>query len=314
MPDIVISEFMDETSVDALRADWTVAYDPGLVDRPEELIALASQARALIVRNRTQVRGPLLDGAAQLTVVGRLGVGLDNIDLAACRARSIVVCPASGANDLAVAEYVISTVMQLFRRAYGAFDAMIAGAWPRNRLMGGETAGKILGLIGFGAIARETAGRAKALGMEVLAFDPFVPPEDPAWKTMGVQCTGWDDLLARADALSLHVPLTDGTRHMIDAKAIAKMKPGALLINAARGGVVDETALASALREGRLGGAALDVFETEPLTADSAKRFIGLSNLILTPHIAGVTEESNVRVSAVTAANVRRILKGGSAQ
>lgn len=314
MSDIVISEFMDEASVDSLRSDWTVAYDPGLVDRPDELAALVAEARALIVRNRTQVRGPLLDGAAQLKVVGRLGVGLDNIDRDACRKKSIAVCPASGANDLAVAEYVICTAMHLFRRSYDAFDAMVAGTWPRNRLMGGETAGKVLGLIGFGAIARETARRAKALGMEVLAYDPFVPPDDPAWNAMDVVRSDWDDLLARADAVSLHVPLSDGTRHLIDAKAISKMKPAAVLINAARGGVVDEAALASALREGRLRGAALDVFEVEPLTADSAARFVGLSNLILTPHIAGVTEESNVRVSAVTAANVRRVLMGGPTQ
>lgn len=313
MPDIVISEFMDEASVESLRNDWSVVYDPGLVDRPEELIALLQDARGLIVRNRTQVRGRLLDSAPRLEVVGRLGVGLDNIDVRACRERSIAVHPASGANDLAVAEYVVCTAMMLLRRAYASFEAMVAGKWPRNALIGRETAGKVLGLVGFGAIARETTRRFKALDLEVIAHDPFVPADHPAWRAEGVTPVSLDALLARADVVSLHVPLSEETRHLINAAALAKMKPGAILINAARGGVVDESALAEALKNGLLGGAALDVFETEPLTAQAGSRFVGIPNVILTPHIAGVTEESNVRVSKATADNVRAVLSKGAA-
>ena len=310
MPKVIISEFMDEAAIAAELAGLDVVYDPGLVDRPEDLAAAAARADALIVRNRTQVRGALLDAARDLTVVGRLGVGLDNIDLPACRARGIAVYPATGANDGAVAEYVIASALLLLRGAYGASAAVAAGAWPRNALMGREIAGKRLGLVGFGSIARETARRAAALGMAVAAHDPFVAADDPAWNpaTGPVQSRALDALIAQSDVLSLHVPLTDRTRGLIDAAALARMPKGAILINAARGGVVDEAAVARALRSGHLGGAALDVFDREPLDAAAGAVFADVPNLILTPHIAGVTQESNVRVSAATAQAVRRHL------
>jgi (S)-sulfolactate dehydrogenase len=307
MTDIVICEFIDEAAVESLARDFTVTYDKTLVDRPDELKQLVAGARALIVRNRTQVRGALLEAGAKLEAIGRLGVGLDNIDLAACKARGIAVLPATGANDIAVAEWAITTIMVLLRGAYFASDEVAAGAWPRERLMGREVHGKLLGLVGFGAIARETAVRAKALGMNVAASDPFVPPHDPAWERYGVRPLALDALIAEADAVSLHVPLTEETRNLIDARRLAAMKPGAVIVNAARGGVIDEGALAGALQAGRLGGAALDVFADEPLKAGSP--LAGSPTLILTPHIGGVTQESNVRVSAVTAANVIRVLK-----
>lgn len=310
MPKVVISEFMDEAAIAQELAGFDTLYDPGLVDRPEDLVAAIRDADALIVRNRTQVRGGLIAAAPDLKVVGRLGVGLDNIDVAACAARAIAVHPATGANDGAVAEYVIGTAMLLLRGAYGATARVAAGTWPRNALMGREIAGKRLGLVGFGAIARETARRAAALGMDLAAHDPFLPPGDPAWSPGygPVANRGLDDLIAESDVLSLHVPLTDATRGLIGADAIARMRKGAILINAARGGVVDEAAVAAALRAGHLGGAALDVFEREPLDAEAGAAFGGVPNLILTPHIAGVTVESNVRVSAVTARAVRRHL------
>lgn len=307
MAEIVITEFMDEAAVADLAGSYETRYDPALVDRPEELQALVPGCRALVVRNRTQVRGELLAAASRLEVVGRLGVGLDNIDVAACRARGIEVCPASGANDAAVAEYVVCGLMMLLRGAYHATAEVAAGEWPRTRLIGRETGGQRLGLVGFGAIARETAARARALGMTVAAHDPFVAEGDPFWAQHGVSPLPLDALLAEADAVSLHVPLTDGTRRLIGGAALARMRPGAVLVNAARGGVVDEAALAEALRSGRLAGAMLDVFEEEPLAAGSP--LAGAPNLVLTPHIAGVTAESNVRVSAVTAGNVRRVLE-----
>ncbi len=315
MPTIVICEFMDERAIGEVLADFDVHYDPALVDKPAELQELVADARALIVRNRTQVRGALLQTAARLEVVGRLGVGLDNIDVEACRARDIAVYPATGANDASVAEYVIAAAMMMLRGAYFATGAMISGEWPRNRLMGRETAGKTLGLVGFGAIARETARRAQALGMTVVAFDPYVAPDDAAWRQPGgaVARVALPDLLSKADVVSLHAPLTAETRRLIDAAALAAMKPGSILINAARGGVVDEAALASALHAGRLGGAVLDVFENEPLKAEAGDLFANCPNLVLTPHIAGVTAESNVRVSHMTAAAVARRLRGGRA-
>ena len=304
MPEIVISEFMDEAAIKRNFAGRDVLYDPELVDQGPRLHAALRDARALIVRNRTQVRGPLLDAAPELVVVGRLGVGLDNIDVAACEARGIAVHPATGANNLSVAEYVITAALMLLRRAWLATDRVVAGQWPRNELMGRELASKRLGLVGFGAIARETAGLASGLGMTLGASDPLLPADHPAWTRATRQSL--DDLLATSDVVSLHVPLTASTRNMIDAAAIARIKRGAILINAARGGIVDELALVAALRSGQLGGAALDVFATEPVDAAYGERFAGAPNLLLTPHIAGVTEESNQRVSQVTAEAVLR--------
>jgi (S)-sulfolactate dehydrogenase len=312
MPDIVITEFMDEDAIRQGLAGFDVLYDPQLVDRPENLARVVAESRGLIVRNRTQVRAALLDAAPRLEVVGRLGVGLDNIDVAACEARNVAVFPATGANDVSVAEYVIGTAMMLLRGAYASTGEVVAGAWPRSRLMGREIAGKRLGLVGFGAIARETAKRAVALGMSVSAFDPYVTPDSPAWdQPWGrIEPSSLEPLIAGSDVVSLHVPLTPETRNLIGTAAIARMKPDAVLINAARGGVVDEAAVAEALRAGRLGGAALDVFEAEPVTAERGAVFAGCPNLVLTPHVAGVTVESNVRVSWVTVENVRKHLAG----
>ncbi|MEX0406491.1 hydroxyacid dehydrogenase [Aquibium sp. LZ166] len=302
MREIVITEFMDEAAIERLKARHETLYDPGLVDRPEDLARAVANVRALIVRNRTQVRGALLDAAEKLSCVGRLGVGLDNIDVDACKARGIAVYPATGANDLSVAEYVVSAAMTLLRGAYSATADVAAGKWPRQTLIGRELAGKTMGLVGLGSIAREVAWRAQAFGMQVAATDPMLLANDPAWQL--ARNVSLDGLLAISDVISLHVPLTDATSRMIGAAQIAAMKPDAILINAARGGVVDEEALAEALRVGSIGGAALDVFETEPLTAEAGAKFAGLDNLILTPHIAGVTVESNVRVSDLIARTV----------
>jgi (S)-sulfolactate dehydrogenase len=306
MAEIVICEFMDEAAIAEVLGGREVLYDPGLVDRPDDLAAALADCRALIVRNRTQVRPALLDQAPRLKAVGRLGVGLDNIDLAACSARGVQVFPATGANDLSVAEYVITAALMLRRRAWLATGEVAAGRWPRMQLIGGELAGATLGLVGYGAIARLTAQKARALGMTVCAYDPHLPADSPLWA--GAEPLALDELLARSDVVSLHVPLTDETRRMLDARALACMKPDAVVINAARGGVVDEVAVVEALKAGRLAGAALDVFEQEPLDAEAGARFVGVPNLILTPHIAGVTGESNLRVSRVTAEAVLRAL------
>lgn len=306
---IVISEFMDETAVAALRPGHEVLYDPGLVDQPTALADALSGATAWIVRNRTQVRGDLLAAAGALKVVGRLGVGLDNIDLDACADRGITVIPATGANATAVAEYVIAALFTLLRPASLASDQTVAGAWPRNALIGREVSGKVLGLIGFGSIARKVADRAAALGLSVIGADAHLSRDDPSWQVHHARPVDMDTVLETADAVSLHVPLTETTHHLIDADALARMKPNAVLINTARGGVVDDTALAAALHAEQLAGAAVDVFETEPLPADSP--FAGCPNIIATPHIAGVTIESNQRVSAVIADKVRAALRHG---
>lgn len=301
MSEIVITEFMDPTVIAEAFAGRDVVYDPKLVDAPERLTPLLASCRALIVRNRTQVRGALLDQAPQLKTVGRLGVGLDNIDVDACRARGIAVRPATGANDLSVAEYVITAALMLLRRAWFVSSAVAAGKWPRNESIGDELAGKQLGLVGFGAIGRLTAEKALALGLAVQAYDPYLKGDSAS---PAVRLTSLDELLATSDVLSLHVPLSESTRHLLNGDAIARMKRGSILVNAARGGIVDEAALASALRDGRLSGAALDVFEREPLEQTAGAQLANVPNLILTPHIAGVTNESNTRVSKVIASAV----------
>jgi (S)-sulfolactate dehydrogenase len=308
MPDIVITEFMDVKAVKETAKNYDVHYDAQLVDHPDKLRKLLADARGLVVRNRTRVDTSLLDAAPNLMVVGRLGVGLDNIDLKACKERNVTVCPATGANDAAVAEWVIASAMLLLRGAFLFRNQMQDGEWPCTQAMGHETAGKTLGLVGFGQIARFTARIALALGMDVFAYDPYVSPDDTCWSEINRKDDLYD-LLQNSDVVSLHVPLTDTTRHLLDEKAISQMKDGAILVNAARGGVLDENALVAAMKSGRIKGAALDVYETEPLTASSAAKFANLSNLILTPHIAGVTMESNQRVSQVTMDNVQRELE-----
>jgi (S)-sulfolactate dehydrogenase len=279
------------------------------VDDVPGLCQALSRAEGWIVRNRTQVRGQALEAAARLRVVGRLGVGLDNIDVAACESRGIRVIPATGANAESVAEYVVAMAMVLLRgAAYRSTSAVLAGRWPRQMLsQGREVAGKTLGLVGLGSIGQVTARKAHALGMSVLACDPAVPPEAPAWRASGAQSRPLDALLAESDVVSLHLPLTVETRGLLGEARLAQMKRGAVLINSARGGVVDEAALARALHEGRIAAAALDVFDEEPLKAGSV--LVDAPNLLLTPHIAGVTVESNERVSSLVAARVAEALR-----
>jgi (S)-sulfolactate dehydrogenase len=304
---VVICEFMDKAAVESLVARFDVTFDPGLVDRPDDLEDALADCHALIVRNRTQVNERLLEVAPRLRVVGRLGVGLDNIDVAACEARHIAVIPATGANAQAVAEYVIGAAWLLLRGLAGATAAVEIGAWPRGALSNGREMGaKTLGLVGFGSIGRVVARLAHALGMRVIGFDAHVAATEASWREHGVTPRTFAEVVAEADVVSLHVPLTPATRNLLDAERIATMKRDAILVNTARGGVVDEAAVAAALRAGRLGGAALDVFATEPLAAGSP--LAGCPNLLLTPHIAGVTRESNVRVSAMIAAKVAEAL------
>ncbi|HJU24860.1 MAG TPA: hydroxyacid dehydrogenase [Casimicrobiaceae bacterium] len=304
---IVISEFMDAAAVTNLSSRFDVRYDKDLVDRPRELAALLADADALIVRNRTMVDGALIASGPKLRVVGRLGVGLDNIDLHACAARGILVIPATGANAQAVAEYVIAAALLLLRRAYESTQDVAAGRWPRAALSNGrELAGKTLALIGFGSIGRLTGKLARAVGMQAIGFDAHIPPSSALWSDEATTPRTFAEAIAEADVVSLHVPLTPATRNLIDATRIATMKHQAILINTSRGGVVDEMALADALRARRLGGAALDVFEREPLPAGSA--LDGCPNLLLTPHIAGVTRESNERVSSLIAEKVTEAL------
>ena len=295
MSKIIITEFMDEDVLPKLRESHEVIYDPNLVNQESRLGSVLRDAKGLIVRNRTNVMRPLLDKAPGLSAIGRLGVGLDNIDVELCRERGIEVYPAIGANNTAVAEYVVAALLILFRGSFHAGDRVIAGTWPRTALIGREISEKTLGLIGYGEIAREVETRVNAMGVRVIAYDPYVSKNDI--HVEGAKIVGLKELLATADAVSLHLPLTSETRGLMSHERLAQMKPGAILINTSRGGIVDEGALVDALRSNRLNGAAIDVYQNEPLSVADGKRFDGIQNLILTPHIAGITEEANARIS-----------------
>lgn len=301
---ILVPDPMTQASLDYMAARHEVIYAPSCWSDLPALLRAAADADAIIVRNRIQVRGELLAALARCRVVGRLGVGLDNIDVDGCAARGIEVIAAVGANARAVAEYVVCAAMMLLRPWFHASPATLAGEWPRASLVRGrETAARTLGIVGFGSIGRETARLGAALGMRVIACgSPAARDTFDLHGKHAVRMAGFDEVLATNDVISLHVPITESTRGLVDAHAIAAMKPGAILINAARGGIVDEAALAGALRRGHLGGAALDVFTAEPLAAASV--FDGVPNLLLTPHIAGVTEESEVRVCELVSRRV----------
>ena len=311
MNDIVITEFLEPAAIDVLKKDFRVHWDRELWNKRSEVEKLVRDLPGLIVRNRTPVDRALLDLAPKLKVVGRLGVGLDNIDVAECERRGIEVCSARGANATSVSEYAIAMAMVLLRgRAYRDTQRLVAGEWPREELgRGVELVGKTFGIIGLGSIGSTSARKARALDARVIASDPYLPDSNENWNV--AQKVSLDELLATSDVVSIHCPLTPATRGLIGPAQLARMKKGAILINSARGGIVDERACAEALRSGHLGGAALDVFDHEPIKSEAGKVFTGLSNVILTPHISGVTVEANHRVSFMTVESVARVLKKG---
>ena len=299
---ILITEFMDEDAVDLLKRKYDVYYDSSLAEDSNSLVKQINKIKALIVRNKTLVTRELIENAPNLTCVGRLGVGLDNIDLNACEEQNITVYPALGANSHSVAEYVICASMLLLRKAYFKKNEMIAGNWPRQESSGSEVYGKTLGLIGFGDIAQKTRDLALGLGMKTVAYDPYLDKDSNVWKE--TKNLDLDNLLSISDIISLHIPLSKEIKNLIDEKKLRLIKNSSVIINAARGGVIDENQLAKLLKENKIGGAALDVFNEEPVNKECAKKFEGISNLILTPHIGGVTKESNERVSEMIAKKI----------
>ena len=299
---ILITEFMDEDAVNLLKKKYDVYYDISLAEDSNSLVKLINKMKALIVRNKTLVTRELIENAPNLTCVGRLGVGLDNIDLNACEEQNITVYPALGANSHSVAEYVICASMLLLRKAYFKKNEMIAGNWPRQESSGSEVYGKTLGLIGFGDIAQKTRDLALGLGIKTVAYDPYLDKDSNLWKE--TKNLLLDNLLSISDIISLHIPLTKETKNLIDEKKLRLIKNSSVIINTSRGGIIDENSLAKLLKENKIGGAALDVFNKEPINKVNAKKFEGIDNLILTPHIGGVTKESNERVSKMIAKKI----------
>lgn len=305
---VVVSEWIDPLALEGLHKQHQVRLNPmGYADHAW-LIAALADAQGWIVRNQTEVNARALAHARHLQVIGRVGVGLDNIDVAAVQAARVQLSWAPGTNAASVAEYVLGALVHLWRRFDGISEHVRAGGWDRQAWMGHEMFGRTLGLIGLGDIGSRVARRASAFGLQVLAHDPRLHHASYAVQEIGVRLVGMGELLEASDALSLHLPLLPQTRHLIGAAALARMRPGALLVNTARGGLIDERALAAALKAGQLAGAALDVREQEPPGPNDPLR--DAPNLLLTPHIAGVTFESNTRASLHICAEVQRVLAG----
>lgn len=301
---VVVSESLGEAAFRRLRERHRVTEGAALHRDPAALRDALRDADALIVRNGTLVDAALLEAAPRLRVVGRLGVGLDNIDVEACRRRGVRLVVPRGANAAAVAEYVMAALLHFARPLLAADADVRAGGWQRERFRGRELYGKRLGLVGLGETGLRVARRALAFGMEVVAWAPHTAPSSFAGSETGVRLVALDELLETSDAVSLHVPLTNETRGLLGRAEIARMKRGVVLVNAARGGLVDEDALYEALAGGRLRGAALDVRALEP--PEESDRLAQLPNVLLTPHLAGHTQESLERVADEVVRSVLR--------
>ena len=304
---IIIPEKILPESLDQLRVNnHEIIYDPQLVNDQKGLLAVAHDADAIIVRRLTQVKGKLLDSMINCKVVGRLGVGLDNIDVLTCHARGIEVIPAIGANARSVAEYVIATSMMLMRTAYLSTHEVINGQWPKERIdQGKEVLGSVLGIVGFGSIGQITADLALKMGFRVVANTYRKSLSDQPIID-GLTYATLEELITISDVVSLHLPYTAESKNLFNKSTIAKMKPGAVLINTARGGIVDDDALIDAILRGHLSGAAIDVFENEPLA--NSQKYNNVPNLILTPHIAGITQQSEKRVNQLVVERVLEVL------
>lgn len=302
---IVISEVMDDDAVAWLRERFDVVYEPTLVDQRAKLLEAVASADAIIVKSRIRVDQALLASAPRLRAVGRLGSGLDNIDLPACKQRDIAVYPASGVNARSVAEYVVCTALMLLRAgAYLCTSEVAAGGWPQARVRNGhEVDGKTMGIVGLGAIGQLVARLSSCMGMRVIAWAPTKAADDKVFSELNVLSVSMDTVLSQSDVVSLSIPLTPDTRGLFSRQRINAMKKGAILINTARGGIVDDAALVDALKSGHLGGAAVDVYDPEPLPAGSVYSE-PVPNLLLTPHIAGGTVESTERRGTIVARRV----------
>ncbi len=271
-----------------------------------EFASALEAAAALIVRSATSVDAWLMDKGPHLKVIGRAGVGVDNIDIPAASERGIAVVNAPSGNTIAAAEMTLALILATMRHVAAADASLRAGRWDRTLYKGAELRGRRLGLIGAGRIGAEVAIRCQAFGMDVIIYDPYLSEERAG--EIGSRLTELDEVVKTSDVISLHVPLTDETRGMLDEAAIQRMKPGTFVVNASRGGVVNESDLAAALESGHLGGAALDVYEEEPLSEDSPLR--SAPNLTLTPHLGASTVEAQEHVAVEVAANVAAVLDG----
>jgi D-3-phosphoglycerate dehydrogenase len=300
---VLVSDTLSEAGLGVLRAheSLTVEYAPGL--KEAELAAKIPGFDALVVRSGSKVTKRVIDAADKLRVIGRAGIGVDNVDVPAASKRGIVVMNTPTGNAVTTAEHAIALLMSLARKVPQATMSMKAGKWEKTKFQGRELAGKTLGVLGLGNIGRIVADRAKGLKMEVIAFDPVLTAERAS--QLGVELVSLDELWKRADAITAHTPLNEQTRGVVNDAAIAQMKPGVLLVNCARGGIYDEAALGRGLASGKLGGVALDVFVEEP---PGAHPLFAFDNVVCTPHLGASTEEAQERVAVEIAEQVAQYL------
>ena len=300
---------MNQKQVEQLSALHNVNYKPELYSNKEAIIDNSSDVHALIVRNKTNVDMQLINSMKNLKVIGRLGVGLDNIDVAHCKEKNVPVIVAEAANARSVSEYVMMGLLTLFRGIQSSTRNVLKGEWDRNKHTGSEINGKTLGIVGIGTIGQIVAENAQNMGMKVIGNDIEINDNDGLWDKLNIECCTFEELVRKSDAITIHVPLTNKTHNLFTENEFEKMLRGSYIINSSRGGIVNETDLLKYLKNGHLGGAMLDVFEKEPLNDPGV--FSNVKNLILTPHIAGLTLESNVRVSQTISDNVLDYLKSG---
>jgi D-3-phosphoglycerate dehydrogenase len=302
---ILVADSIHEDGVRELSKIGEVEVRTGM--SREELIERVRDADVLIVRSATKVTRDVIEAGKKLRIIARAGVGLDNIDVKAAREREIAVVNAPEAPSVAVAELVIGLMLAFVRHIPAADASMKSGKWEKKAFMGRELRGKILGIIGTGKIGREVARRAKAFEMNLLLYD--VVRDEEFAKEVGGRYVGLEELLRNSDFVSIHIPLTESTRCLIGQREISMMKPGAVLVNTSRGAVVDEKALAEALKAGRIGGACLDVFEKEPPVGSP---ILECPNTVLTPHIGASTAEAQREAALIIAEKIRRIVEGRS--
>ncbi|MBU2054549.1 MAG: phosphoglycerate dehydrogenase [Proteobacteria bacterium] len=306
MKRILISDSLSAEGIEIFRKTPGIEVDVRTKMTPEELKAAIGDYDALIIRSNTKVTKEAIDCAAKLAVIGRAGIGLDNVDIPAASKKGVVVMNTPGGNAVTTGEHAIAMMLSLARKIPQATASMKAGKWEKNKFMGHEFLNKTLGIIGIGRVGSIVGDRAQGLKMKVIAYDPFIAPE--AAGKMGITLASLDEIFRTADFITVHTPMTKETRGLINAEAFARMKPGVCIINCARGGIVDEKDLYEALVSGRVAGAALDVFEEEP-TKNMA--LISLDNVICTPHLGASTDEAQINVAIAIAEQVVAYLTTG---
>jgi D-3-phosphoglycerate dehydrogenase len=306
---IVISEDVWSADFEALADSFPIVREPDLWSKKDELKAKLADATALVVRNRTQVTREIIEAAPQLKIIARAGVGLDNIDIKAADENGVIVAAALGINATAVGEETLAMALALSRKLIELDSSTRAGEW--NRKAGREISGKTWGLLGFGATARATAELLKGFKVKVLAYDPFAKPTSEYLTSINAQMAQLNDVVSQSDFISVHLPSTPETKEVINAQLLSTMKKSAVIINVGRGEVINEADLESALKNGVIAGAGLDVRAQEP---PQDKRFTDLANVVLAPHIAGITHESQAAINRVLVSEIRAALTGQAQQ